>query len=425
LITYVDIYAIEYIMNDYTEIERAIGNVDINTDDDTDEYEGVNELTGTNMVAILQQRVDMLMSENIALNKRIEELEAKVMPMYVQFVKTSDRPEMKFASENHIRESYVSEATALDMTPKRRSNTDSFVNVDTGRSASSPSEVVHPRVRDVAGDHAPLLSPVPRASTPTRSADLNPFTTYFESTRRTDSIFKSNSATAPMGYVRKGNVWGTALTSFLTAAMRYYITKKNASMLMVDEGKMAAVYSRLVPVLYENYMAKSLPGVSDPLTFRLSQAISRTEKNQIPLSYAHTWEELERTQEGRDIMSIMRVLVVASKAVPEAMVYPVSQLIPYIHRNLTRQVGSDVVFAIDSEVVVKPTPSPWESWCLILKMDALVKYVKYRLSGMTTLETVDRMTSEMKPEELTEKKNWDKLVRFNPVMMAGRPSSPS
>lgn len=412
-------------MNDYSEIEKAIGNVDIHADDNPDEYEGANELTGTNMVAILQKRVDTLMAENMALNKRIQQLEAKVTPMYAHFVKSPNKPEINFPTENRIREMYVTESSSLGTITGRSRSTEPFADIDTDRSVSNFSEPVHVRARDAAEDRATPSSPSTRGSTSTRNADVNPFASYFESTRRSESMFKSNSATAPMGYVKKGNVWGTALTSFLTAAMRYYITKKNANMLMVDEPKMSAVYTRLVPVLYENYMAKSLPDVSDPLTFRLSQAISRTDKNQIPLSYASSWANLEETQEGRDIMAIMRVLVVASKAVPEAMVYPISQLVPYIHRHLIRYVGSEAVFAIDANVVVKPIPNPLESWCLVLKMDALLKYVKYRLSGMTGNETIERMSSEMKPQELAEKKNWDKLVRFNPMMMMNDPSSPS
>lgn len=67
------------------------------------------------------------------------------------------------------------------------------------------------------------------------------------------------------------------------------------------------------------------------------------------------------------------------------------------------EINSTQIFAIDSNVIMEPILGPWESSCLMLKMDALVKYVEYGLMGMGSGETVTRMTSEMKPEELAEK----------------------
>lgn len=415
-------------MNDYDEIERAIGGVSINGDDDASNYDGADELTGTDMVAILQHRVSTLMNENIEMNNRLKVVEARTQAMYAHFVKSPERSRFDFPDENKVRDRYVTEVSNLDATPGRPRGSDSYVDIEADRSVSSistPSQAHADRRADERVD-VPSPSPRPTAGTSTASHGVNPFANYFASTQRSESMFKSNSATAPQGYVNKGGVWGTALVSFLTAAIRYYMSKKNENMLMVDEMKMAGVYNKLVPVLYESFMTRELPGVSDALTFRLSQAISRRSKNDIPISDAGAWVDLEKTQEGRDIMAIIRILLSAAKTVPEAMVHPVSQLIPYIHKQPVMLYNETPVFLIDSAANINPLPTPWESWCLMLKTDALVKYVRYRLGGgMTPLETISRMTMEMKPGELADKKNWRKLTTFNPAMMTSRTSSPS
>ena len=401
-------------MNSYAEIERAIKNAE--GDGGGDDYAGVEELTGTDMVKILQRRVESLMNENIELNNRVVDMEGKVNAMYAHFMKSPERDKFDFPDHNKLRGKFVTEIDTLDhqMTPRRES---SYVEVNSTASAPSTSD---------ASEWRPSTEPrssrrsAPRASSfgPTPGSP-NPFSMYLSSSSKTE-MFKSNSATAPQGYNNRGHVWGSALVSFLTAAMRYYITKKNSAMLMVDEMKMFSVYSKLVPVLYETFMTKQLPGVADPLTFRLSQAISRTDKNHIPSSDAESWIALEKTQEGREIMTIVRIVLAAAKAVPEAMVHPVSQIIPSLHKTPVMMYNEEPIFAIDSNVDVSPMPTSWESWCMILKNDALIKYVRYRVSGMTPIETVNRMTSEMKPSELAEKKNWNKLMSFNPAMLGSQ-----
>lgn len=416
-------------MNNYDDIEKAIGNLSMSGDDDTGEFEGVDELTGTNMVAILQQRVDTLMNENIELNRRLKEIEAKVVPMYAFFCKSPERSKFDFPDDNRVRDRYVTEDVNLNGAPSRINRTDSFVDVETNSTTSAISSPGHRHGGVHLREHAIPTSPPPR--TPTRNSappqSVNPFSAYLENTNRTESMFKSNSATAPMGYVKKGDVWGTAIVSFLTAATRYYIAKKNSKMLMIDEMKMAAVYSRIVPVFYEKFMNKELPGVSSPITFRLSQAISRTRKDDIPMSDARSWVDLEKTQEGSDIMTIIRFVLTAAKSVPEAMVHPISQLIPFIYSQPVMVQDGKAFFAIAANAEVNPVPNSWESWCMVLKHDALVKYVRYRLENLTPGEAINRMTSEMKPAELGEKKNWEKITKFNQAVMAMRmqTSSPS
>lgn len=411
-------------MTEHNDIENAIGGMTLNSIEDPTDYEGVNELTGVDMVAILQSRVNSLINENMALNKRLNAVEVKTDAMYAQFIKGEDRSRFDFPHMDKVRQRYVTEVTSLSNPRPASPDTNSFVDVDTDRSGISDVSSLrgHQHERESASASA---APRQREAASAPPPMTNPFASYFESPRKGETMFKSTSATAPLGYVNKGNVWGTALASLLTAAMRYYISKKDERMLMVDEAKMATIYTKLAPVLYEAYMTKELPGVSSPLTFRLSQAISRKSKTDVPLSYAKDWIELEDTQEGRDIMGILRVIVMAARTVPEAMVHPISQLIPSLYKELVMKRNELPVFVIDASVSVNPTPSQWESWCMILKTEALVKYVKYRLTGTTPLETMQRMTSEMKLSELAEKKNWQKLTTFNPAVLTPRTSSPS
>lgn len=63
------------------------------------------------------------------------------------------------------------------------------------------------------------------------------------------------------------------------------------------------------------------------------------------------------------------------------------------------------------------------TWTL-LKTDALVKYTKYSLAGITEVQTTDRLTSEIKPQELVEKKNKEADI-FNATAVTTRTNSPS
>ncbi|KAJ6010129.1 hypothetical protein N7499_004467 [Penicillium canescens] len=174
---------------------------------------------------------------------------------------------------------------------------------------------------------------------------------------------------------------------------------------MIDEAKMGSVYGKLVGVLYESFMTKPLPSVSSLLTLRLSQAMTRTTKTDVPESDAGDWAKLEKTQKKRDIMVILKLMISSAKRVLEAMVHPVSQLIPYLLKEPIQLRDGAPVFAIDSNVHITPQPNPYESWCMILKDQALVKYVKYRISDMTPSETITRMTTDMRMQDLAEKKN--------------------
>jgi len=414
-------------MSGYDEIERAIGDIDINADDDPSRYEGVNELTGTNMIAILQRRIELLTNENMQLSKRLDSIEAMTRAMYAEFMKTSERSRIDFPTENTLREKYAKPITSLESTPSTKNDSSSFVDIETGRGATEyeSSSMTRPSRRFSKTSVSGSTSGRSPSPSPRHAPVVNPFSIYTAASGTSGSLFRSNSAVAPQGYVHKASVWGTALASMLTGAMRYYMTRRNAHMLVVDEARMAKIYTDLASILYETMMNKELPPVSSALTRRLSMSMARTSKTDVPISEADTWAKMEATQEGRDIMAILKVMIVSAKMVPEAMVHPVSQLIPYILMPPVQMRGDEAVFAIDPQVSVDPTPSVWESWCSILKREALIKYVKYRISQMTPIETITRMSSEMKRHELTEKKNWDKLVRLSPTTALDVTSAPS
>jgi len=408
------------VMDDFSEIERVVGDIGLDDEDAAYNYEGATEISGANLLSILQKRVESLTSENIELNRRLSMVEAKTTAMYAEFVKPKERSRVEFPNENTIRDKYVRPVMNLDDMPPARRDSDSYVDVDGSASVTSaPSSSTQVSRRRFRVDHHRDTGGAYASPSPSPRIQHNPFTMFAAATESGGSMFKSNSAVAPQGYVRKMDVWGTALASFLTGAMRYYISKKNAGMIMIDEAKMGSVYSKLVSVLYESFMTKPLPSVSSPLTLRLSQAMTRTTKTDVPESTAEAWAELERTQEGKDIMVIIKLMISSAKRVPEAMVHPVSQLIPYMHKEPIQIVNGTPVFAIDSQVEIVSQPNPWESWCMILKDQALVKHVKYRISDMTPSETITRMTSDMRMQDLAEKKNWGKITQYNPVMTAG------
>ncbi|KAJ6084532.1 hypothetical protein N7486_011332 [Penicillium sp. IBT 16267x] len=107
----------------YDEIEKAVGSLDIGLEETAEDYEGANELTGTNIVAILQQRVNTVINENMMLNKRVSAMEGKVQAIYAHFIKASERSRFDFPHENRIGDS------------------EPFVDVDIAETASNISLV--------------------------------------------------------------------------------------------------------------------------------------------------------------------------------------------------------------------------------------------------------------------------------------------
>jgi hypothetical protein len=226
-------------------------------------------------------------------------------------------------------------------------------------------------------------------------------------------VTKSNSATAAMGYDKKASVWGTALASLLISATRYYISKTNAQGILIDEVALMKNCTNIVSPLYTSAMHRELPGVKDGTTKYLSEAISRQDRNEVPLSYASDWVELEKNQYGKDAMTVLNNLIKIAQQVPEAVIHPASQIISIMLPPVVRIVDGESKFAMSAGQPVNPVPNQWESWCLILKSSALGKYVKYRLANMSAGTVVSKMSSEMRENDLVDKKN---SYRFKEVL---------
>jgi hypothetical protein len=109
------LFSFNYVINNYEEIERAIGTVSLEGNENVEEHEGVNELTGTNMIAILQQMINTVINENIELNKRVTSMEAKVLAIYAHFSKSPERSRFDFPNENRVRKRYATEGMGRDI----------------------------------------------------------------------------------------------------------------------------------------------------------------------------------------------------------------------------------------------------------------------------------------------------------------------
>jgi hypothetical protein len=72
----------------------------------------------------------------------------------------------------------------------------------------------------------------------------------------------------------------------MISAMRYYIEKKNAEMIMIDKLNLMKTYNYIIGPLYELSQHKRLPGVTDPTTTYLSKAVTRMSQCHVPTSTA-------------------------------------------------------------------------------------------------------------------------------------------
>ncbi len=381
------------------DIGYVIENTHTAESTDLDEYEEITNVVGTSEIERLHLRVSILASENEELSKRLSVTEARVTAMYAEFSKGKERVTIKTDHMSGVKDTSKVASTSLDgklYAAPASAGRGSGV----GSGSGTRSEGV-----DV------LDSVSAKGGTP--SQQLNPFVDYSLTMASSSGVFKSNSVVSPQGYVTNASVWGTALASLLIGSVRYYMTKRTSDLIMLDESKVASIYTKICPVLYETVMSKPLPKVKDDSTLYLSRSIARMSKGDVPGSTANDWMIMEKNQEGRDIMSILRTMLAASKMVPEAMVHPISQLIPSIKMNPIAVTNGVARYAIDANGYINPVPDKWESWCGFLKAAAIVKYVKYRISGSSPPESVSIMLSEMKMSELSDKKNWHKLADLN------------
>lgn len=372
-------------MEDFNEIKNAIGDLDQDVGTDTSLAQSTESITITSSDPImnLQNQVMRLTAENAEMRRLLNDLRGKVLPIIAEFSGSRPRSKIKLPK----RDLFGPRPPTSDMGDE--TDTNSVVDVGTPSSVRS-------------------------ISIASRSDNVNPFTSMIENSASSPSVFKSNSAVAPQGYVGKKSVWGTALASYLVAATRYYIAKTNTDALMIDERALVRNCTMIAPVLYEAAVYKSLPTVKDPQTSYLATAISRMDKNDVPVSDAKTWTDMLEYQDGKDVLYVINTIIKMAMLVPEAVSHPVSQIIPILVPPVSRVVDGKSIFAMSASGSVRVTPSQWEVWCSILKEGALTKYIKYRLSNMKETQVVAKMVSEIRPEDMVEKKNHNKIREIAP-----------
>lgn len=353
---------------------------------------GEPTVSGTDPMVTMSAQIQDLLNENAELRRRISEIESMVVPMYAEFRKSPERSRVAPLERNMVKRGSIGPATPISQ-----------------HKARTPDEYSFAEVSSVASDSSSAFGM--QASRMYQSS-TNPFA-YSGSVAGSGSFLRSNSAIAAQGYVGKTGLWGTAVASMLVSMMRYYIEKKNSSMIMVDEVKVCAVYSHIVDVLYESQMHAGLPKVTNDVSRYLSKSIPRTSKTDVPVSTPDAWLKMSDDTDGKSVLAILRTVITAAKNVPEAMVHPISQLIPYIDSTqLVVERRGSAIYTMYPTAKVSPTPDQWEAWCSILKTNALETYIRYRLSKMTPEATVSKMVSEIPKENLTEKKNWNKVLGY-------------
>lgn len=379
-------------MENFEEIKTAL------RDDDSDECAALAgdrrriTITSSDPMMNMQNQIVALISENTDLKTRVSTLEAKVNSLIFNTPASVDRSRVKLPSTD------LFTMTPTPMNAHIDEDSDAVMNGSRTRTPSSsrgrpPSEVP------------------------------NPFADSSRFTAASSTTFKSNSAVAPQGYVGKKSVWGTAMASMLVAASRYYISKTGSDMMMIDELRLMKNCTIIVPVFYFAALHRDLPDVKHPCTRYLSNAISRMDKNEVPISDAETWVYMKKYQDGKDVGTVLDTVVRMMKRIPEVVTHPVSQIVSMLLPPVTRTVNEKAIFAVASGMDVSLSPTQWESWCSILKEQALVKYIKYRLSGMSETQVVAKMVSEMRPSDLTEKKNLNMIDTIAPFTMRHQSAS--
>lgn len=154
-------------------------------------------------------------------------------------------------------------------------------------------------------------------------------------------------------------------------------------------------------------MHTKLPGVKDKSTEYLAKAMSRTDKNEVPVSTAADWVEMQTTQTGKEVVAVLNNLISAVKTIPEVIAFPGSQIASIMMVPITRidtEGNACMAMSGGAGINVSMTPNLWERWCGLLKSAAITKDIKCRLSGMTEPNAVTSIADSMKIDELVKKK---------------------
>ncbi|OQD78075.1 hypothetical protein PENANT_c091G05457, partial [Penicillium antarcticum] len=91
-------------MDDFSEIEKAIGGVSVAVADNEANDNGTAEPSSTKTVRSLQGMVNTLMSDNIELKRRLSTMEAKVASMDAGFIRPWERSSTMLPNESTVRD---------------------------------------------------------------------------------------------------------------------------------------------------------------------------------------------------------------------------------------------------------------------------------------------------------------------------------
>jgi hypothetical protein len=216
---------------------------------------------------------------------------------------------------------------------------------------------------------------------------------------------KSRSALASRGYGDKLQVWGVGFASLMYACIMKYMQFTGETAHVIDGIDLMKTYSKIVDVLYARIKSADLPAVQSASANFMASSFSRKDSESLPESTAKDWFELSQHPDGVECMSVIESIFMAAKMVPEAMVHPVSQLIPQMHSPVVRKTPKGPSFSIVSTAKVSVSPNGYENFCRYLKKNALKTYVRYRLDGKNEDEAIVLMSQSMKDTEMFDGKN--------------------
>lgn len=377
-------------MDEFEKIEKALDDLGGETtmaDGTTSSLADQITVMSTDPIETLRAQVAMLVSQNAAMKRRLDDLEGKVLPLLTSKVGNRKRTEAKLPVTDMYARLNLGTGSSRAISVGDDGDTSSMVSVSRPPSVTSTP----------GGNTREIINPFANMTT-----NMNQ---DYDMGRK---VVKGNSAVSQYGYSNSKQVWGTALACMLIATTNFYIQKTNQEMLRVEEKIVVTNCIRTVSVLYTQALHRPLPDVKDHATSALAQLISKKDPVDIPVVDAKTWWAVGQNADGKDILRILDTVIRLMKMTPEIIAHPVSQvvgfMIPPMIRLAPPERGAYPIFAVSATANVSLLPNEWERWCSILKEDALTKYVKYRLSGMKEPQVVSKMVSEMKSSELTDKK---------------------
>ncbi len=216
---------------------------------------------------------------------------------------------------------------------------------------------------------------------------------------------KSRSALSNRGYSNKTELWGVCFASLMNGCIKRYMQATGETGHVIDGIIMMKTYSKIVDLLYSRIKSGDLPAVQADSSNFMATSFSRKDSNSLPESTAGDWLELSQHSDGAECMSVIQSIFMGARMVPEAMVHPISQLIPQIVPPVVRKTPKGPAFAIPNTAKMSMSPSGHENFCKYLKVAALKVYVRYRLDGKTEDESVILVSQSLKDTEMFDGKN--------------------